>query len=261
MKKERIVVEERMNDILEILRKNPEKNVADLSLMLNVSKVTIRRDLQYLEDHKKVSRFYGGAKVLEAAKSEGLMEAEEIKLYRDLIARYAASLVEDGDSIFVNTSSNALQMLDYVKCKNVTVVTNNGGVIGKDYQNGLNIFLSGGEVRYPKNALVGDFAIRNLQTIFPKKAFVGCSGISALSGLTTEIMGEVEINALMLKNATKAVYVLADHTKIGKNSSFTTATIEKVGHLITDEKAPENLLDELRQAGVEIHLVGKNDLK
>ena len=261
MKKERIVVEERRNNIMEILRKSPEKNVEDLSLILNVSKVTIRRDLQYLEDHKKVVRFYGGAKVVETAKSEALTEVEELKLYRDLIARYAASLVEDGDSIFVNTSSNALKMLDYVQCKNVTVVTNNGGVIGKDYQSGLNIFLSGGEVRYPKNALVGDFAIRNLQTIFPKKAFVGCSGISAVSGLTTEIVGEVEINALMLRNATKAVYVLADHTKIGKNSSFTTAMIEEVGHLITDEKAPEDLLDELRQAGVEIHLVSKDDLK
>ena len=129
-----------------------------------------------------------------------------------------------------------------------------------DYNAGISIILTGGEIRYPKEALMGDFAIRNVQQVFPKKAFIGCSGFSPLSGMTTEIAGEVKINELMIQNA-KDVYVLADHTKIGKNSSFTSSPIEGIGHLITDEKAPETVLDEIRDAGVKVYQVRKGDFQ
>ena len=119
--------------------------------------------------------------------------------------------------------------------------------------------MTGGEIRHPKDAMIGDFAIRNVQNIFPKKAFIGCSGISPVSGMTTEIAGEVKVNELMIKNATKDVYILADHTKIGKNSSFTSASIKEINHLITDEKAPVEVLNELKNLGVKIHQVHKGD--
>ena len=115
-------------------------------------------------------------------------------MYRKLIARYAAGLVEDGDSLFINTSRNALQMLDYIRCRNVTVITNNGKAIGREYYDGISIILTGGELRHPKDAMVGDFAIRSVQNVFPKKAFMDCSGISMLSGMTTEIAAEVKVN-------------------------------------------------------------------
>ena len=63
----------------------------------------------------------------------------------------------------------------------------------------------------------------------------------------------------MIRNATKDVYVLADHTKIGKNSSFTTSSVQRIGHLITDEKAPEEILKELENLGVKVHQVHKED--
>ena len=62
----------------------------------------------------------------------------------------------------------------------------------------------------------------------------------------------------MIQNA-EEVYVLADHTKIGKKSSFTSSPVQKIGHLITDEKAPRQILDELADAGVKVHLVRKGD--
>lgn len=255
MKRERAYVDGRRNQILEIMKKNPTVRVDELAKKMEVSLITIRRDLQYLEEQKRLVRFYGGA----AAVDEKDAEENEVLIYRKLIAKYAATLVENSDSLFINTSRNALQMLDYVTCRNVTVITNNGKAIGKDYHEGISILLTGGELRYPKNAMVGDFAIRNLQTVFPKKAFMGCSGISPLSGVTTEIAGEVKINELMIRNATKDVYVLADHTKIGKKSSFTTSPIQRIGHLITDEKAPADVLEELRSAGMDIHQVCKGD--
>ena len=255
MKRKRAYVDGRRNEILEIMKENPTVRVDELADRLNVSLITVRRDLQYLEEQKLLLRFYGGASVITPVYSE----EDEIQMYRTLIAKYEAALVEDGDSLFINTSRNALQMLDYVERNNVTVITNNGKAIGKDYYEGISILITGGELRYPKNAMVGDFAVRNLQTVFPKKAFMGCSGISPVSGVTTEISGEVRINELMIRNATKDVYVLADHTKIGKNSSFTTSSVQRIGHLITDEKAPEEILKELENLGVKVHQVHKED--
>lgn len=256
MKRERAYVDNRRNQILDIMKENPKVRVDDLAAKFKVSLITIRRDLQYLEDRKLLIRFYGGASYA----NQKEVEENEIKLYRKLIAKYAATLVEDGDSLFINTSSNALQMLTYVNRQNITVITNNGRAIDLDYQEGISIILTGGELRHPKETMVGDFAVRNLQTVFPKKAFIGCSAISPFSGMTTENAAEVKINEIMIQNA-KNVYILADHTKIGKDSSFTSSPIHGIGHLITDEKAPEDVLNELRAAGVKIHQVHKGDFE
>lgn len=77
--------------------------------------------------------------------------------------------------------------------------------------------------------------------------------------MTTEIVNEVNVNQLMIDHAAQDVYIMADHTKIGRNSSFTSCGIEKVQHLITDELAPEEELEQLRACGVKIHIVRKSD--
>lgn len=255
MKRERAYVDGRRNQIMELLRRNPRVMVDDLAERLGVSVITIRRDLQYLEDEGLLTRFYGGAKVNE----EAAAQIDEVALYRELIARYAAALIEDGDTIFINTSSNALEVIRYTACENVTVITNNGKAINHDRGDGVSVILTGGELRYPKEAMVGDFAVRNLQDIFAKKAFVGCSGISAQTGVTTEIANEVNINQLMIEHAMQDVYILADHTKIGRSSSFTSCGIDRVKHLITDEKAPEEEIELLRAQGVDVHQVRRSD--
>lgn len=254
MKREKAYVDGRRKKVLELLTENPRLRADELAEILDVSVVTIRRDLRVLEEEKQVKRFYGGAKVTRA-----LPEAQDnITVCRNLIARYAATLVEDGDTIFINTSRNALELISYVQSQNVTVITNNGKAINHDKADGVSIILTGGELRYPKEAMVGDFAVRNLQNIFAKKAFVGCSGISVKTGMTTEIANEVNVNQLMIEHATQEVYILADHTKIGHSSSFISCGIDKVKHLITDEFAPEEELEQMRMQGVQVHQVKRN---
>lgn len=259
MKRERVFVENRRKEILDKIVSTPGIRVEELAELFGVSAITIRRDLQFLEDQNLLTRYYGGA----SPKNQKHLpeEEDEVQMYRDLIARYAATLVEDGDSLFINTSRNALSMVQYITCKNVTVITNNGRAIDCEHPVGVNVFLTGGEVRYPKEALVGEFAERNLSKVYARKAFVGCSGISNECGVTTENANEVYLNELMLTRATKAAYILADHTKIGHNSSFRTCKIERITHLITDEKAPAEILDVFREKGIQVHQVGKEDVK
>ena len=253
MKKDRACVDNRRNRILALMEKNPRVRVDELADILEVSLITIRRDLQYLEDRKLLVRTHGGA-----VASQNPMD--EISLYRKLIAEFAAGFVTDNDTLFINTSSNALKILEHISCSNVTVITNNGKAIHCDHSQEVNVVLTGGELRYPKEAMVGDFALRNLQTIYAKKAFIGCSGISAENGMTTELFNEVSINEMMVSHATQEVYVLADHTKIGKNSSFVSCPIDKIKYLITDEKASAEALDLIREKGVTVYVVSRKDI-
>lgn len=251
MKRERSYVDGRRNKILEIMQQQPEVKVEELAKMFEISAVTVRRDLQYLEDQKKINRFYGGASV----KDEKEEQMDLTSQYRELIAKYASKFIEDGDTLFINTSSTALHLVKYIDKKNVTAITNNGRAIGIDHGDGLSIILTGGELRYPKEAMVGDFAVRNLQTIYAKKSFIGCSGISVETGMTTEIANEVNINELMINNTMGETYILADHTKIGKNSSFISCSLEKIDNLITDELVPEEVLEQFREKNVKVHIV------
>ncbi|OYO67741.1 hypothetical protein CG709_17435 [Lachnotalea glycerini] len=152
-----------------------------------------------------------------------------------------------------------MRVLPFVACCCVSAVSGCGKVVNREYSPGMNVILTGGELRYPKDAMVGDYAIRNLQTVFAKKAFVGCSGITPDAGMMTEIASEVSVNELMVNHSTEAVYVMADHTKIGKRSSFTSCAIEKVNYLITDELAPEEVLEEFKSKGVKVHQVHKGE--
>lgn len=255
MKRERSYVDGRRNKILEIMQEKPEVKVEELAKMFDVSPVTVRRDLQYLEDKQKLTRFYGGASVKDPEELEKDLTTE----YRELIAKYAARFIEDGDTLFINTSSTALHLVKYIDKKNVTAITNNGRALSMEHADGLSIILTGGELRYPKEAMVGDFAIRNLQAIYAKKSFVGCSGISVECGMTTEIANEVNINELMINNTVGETYILADHTKIGNNSSFISCSLDKIDNLITDELVPEEVLDQFREKNVKIHIVRKEE--
>lgn len=250
MKRCKDLVEGRRRKILDLLQENVRVSVEELSEILEVSPVTIRRDLQVLEDQNWIERFHGGAIVLEETNTEQV----RLERQRQRIARYAAALIRDNNSVFINSSMTALGVLDYIDRKNVTVITNNGKVITKNYPGSVNVIMTGGEIRQPKYAMVGDYAVQSIRNVFSDKAFLGCSGFHSHVGMTTKIAAEVRINRLMVNNTRQNVYVLADHTKIGKVSTFTSVAPDLIGNLITDNETPESLLAEIRNAGVTVHI-------
>ncbi len=258
MKRDRAIVDKRRKGILKTLLQDSNTNVEELAVKFEVSPITIRRDLQYLEDNNMVVRYYGGAKPTDYANQ--ITDSNNVQIYRDLIAKYAASLVEDGDIIFINTSETALGMINFIESKNVTVITNNGKILSQNIPSNINVLLTGGEIRIPKEALVGEFAERNIMNVNAKKAFLGCSGISNDGGVTTENANEVKLNELMLKQASKENYILADHTKIGYNSSFKTSTTDLITNLITDERADAKELKKLNDTGINIVQVKRKNI-
>ncbi len=250
MKNERTIVENRRNKIYDCLLKFEVVRVDKLAELLNVSALTIRRDLDYFEEKKIIERFYGGAALIKD--NARLPAAFNISLSKHAIAKKAAELVENEDTIFINTSSTALLMLKYIKNKRVTVITNNGKAMFSECDPLVSVVLTGGELRFPKESMVGEFALNNLNLVTANKSFLGVNGISAQGGVTTAIMQEAPVNEAMLDRVTGLKIILADSSKVGKDSNFHSASIDNITTLITDTRANKEQLEKIAMAEVDI---------
>lgn len=250
MKVDYAIVQKRRDNIMVLIQKLGDIRVEELSLEFNVSEITIRRDLQYWEDRGAIVRYHGGAKLV-----QNMIDTDKTYLtnnrYKHAIANYAAQFVEEGDTIFINTSSTALLVIQYILHKRVTIITNNAKALLMKHDPLVSIFLTGGELRFPKEAMVGEFALNNLNRVSANKCFIGCSGITIEDGITTAIQNEVSINETMISRTKGPVFVLADYTKVGTTHSFTSGNIHQINYLITDINTPLEDIDNFRELGIE----------
>ena len=254
MRSSRSIIETRRNKVLKNLNDNRIVNVQSIAKEMGVSPLTIRRDLQVLEKAEGIRRFYGGASLRKTEKEEGNIFSSEFTLNKLAIAKYAATLVEDGDTIFINTSSTAAAMIPFIKARYVTIITNNARALGTEIPNDINLIFTGGEMRFPKEAMVGDFAVNNIRTVTAGKCFLGCNGINAKEGVTTAVMQEASINHLMLTRVMGPRYILADKSKIGRKLNFIYGPMKEVTMLITDTEAEISLVKELKKY-ISVHQV------
>ena len=258
MKKTKTIVEARRDRIFTLLQEAESVKVDELAAELQVSPLTIRRDLDFFEQKLLIERFYGGAMLLnKKVTSQGT--SMSYSLNKHAIAKKAAEFIENGDTIFMNTSSTALLILKYLTDKRVMVITNNGKAIFTDKDPNISIVLSGGELREPKESMVGEFAINNLSKVTASKSFLGCTGITAETGITTAVLQEVAINELMLSRCTGARIIMADCSKIGHDHSFVSGSIDKVTYLITDTMADPAAIENIKSTGV--HVIQVEPLK
>ena len=253
MKVDYLTVQKRRDDILLIIQKMGKVDMITLENEFKVSPVTIRRDLQYWEDQGAIVRYYGGAKLVQHMINNDNTSLTNER-YKHGIAKYAANLVEDDDTIFINTSSTALLIVQYITGKRCTIITNNAKAIFVKHDPLIQIALTGGELRFPKESLVGDIAISALNKIVATKCFLGCGGLNATNGMSTAIMSEVAINEKMLQRTSGEKIILCDYTKLGLTHSFISAPIESIDHIITDISASEVELEDIRQKNPKIKI-------
>lgn len=259
MKRDYESVERRRSQILKMIREKDSMKVEELAEIFQMSAMSVRRDLQFLEDRNLITRFYGGAKANAALQCKS--KEEELMLYRKLLGRYAASKVASGDTIFINGSSCALGLLDYLSATNVRVITNNGYAVTKACPKNVTITLTGGELR--EHIMVGDSVMRHLLNETANKTFIGCAGVTANGEFSYNIPMEIGINEAMISRTTDELYILADHSKLDNTQfhhQYGTCTYERQVTLITDEKANPFVVESLRNMGMEVYQVGLNDV-
>ncbi|MCC8139846.1 MAG: DeoR/GlpR family DNA-binding transcription regulator [Lachnospiraceae bacterium] len=256
MKNNRKAVEDRHRKILDMIRANGEVKVEELVREFGVSAMTARRDLQYMEQERLLTRTHGGALSLERA-SALLSQNEKVALCRDRISEYASGLVNDGDRIFINGSLTALNLLKYLEGKRVSVFTNNCRAIGEQYPEHVTVRFTGGDLR--NHVMVGDYVMRNLLNMTADKTFLGCAAVYDDGEFRYDIPTEIGINESMIAHTKQEIYILADHTKIRNREAQTniygSCSYDRPCTLITDDNASVGVVEQLRRRGIQVIVV------
>ena len=256
MKNNREAVEGRHLSILNMIQERGEVKVEEIAESYAVSLMTARRDLKYLEEEKLIIRTHGGAISLSKAQMQ-LTESERVCLCRDSISEYAARFIEDGERIFINGSCTALNALKYLEGKKVSVYTNNCHAFNADFPEGVTIHFTGGEVH--GSVMAGEYVMKNILAMTADKTFIGCAAVYEDGEFCYDIPTEIGINEAMIARTVKEIYVLADHTKIKKRESKTSAygSCSYAGNctLVTDSNANPVILDQIRKSGLKVIVV------
>ena len=251
-------IAKRYSLILERLNKDGYVKVQELSKLLGVSEVTIRKDLKYLESRKMLHRNHGSASSLVSLTVERHIDEKE-KLQQEekiRIAKEAATLLEPNDKIIIASGTTLLTFATHIKVSfPITVITSALKVSLCLYSDpNIEVIQLGGVLRKTAASVVGHFAENILENIAATKLFIGVDGIDLDYGLTTSNTNEGYINQQMIKVAQKIV-VLTDSTKFGQRGFSKICDFNKVHQIITDIHAPDSYVEALRERGIEVTLV------
>ncbi|MEV5987928.1 DeoR/GlpR family DNA-binding transcription regulator [Streptomyces sp. NPDC052051] len=257
-----LLAEQRRALILDEVRRRGGVRVNELTRKLNVSDMTIRRDLDALARQGMLAKVHGGAvPVVEASTHEPGFEAKsglELTAKED-IARAAAELVAPGRAIALSGGTTTFALAQHLlDVPDLTVVTNSVRVADVFHsaqrtsgqrQGVATVVLTGG-VRTPSDSLVGPVADQAIASLHFDVLFLGVHGISVEAGLSTPNLAEAETNRRLVQSARRVV-VVADHTKWGTVGLSSFAALEQVDTLVTDAGLPAEaraeVSDHLRQ--------------
>lgn len=240
---------ERQRMILSHLGKNGNVSVIDLCNMFNVSEMTIRRDLTSLQSQGLLKRTYGGAIPTEPAFFE-ISQRAKLSMFieeKKQIGVYCADLVKDGDVVFLDSGTTTLQIAKALKGRPITVLTNDLNIASELLDcHTVTMFIVGGELNRENNNLLGSKAIGFFDDIRGDVLFLAVEGVDENAGFTVPDLDEVPIKRRMMGSVDK-VYVVSDHSKLGRNSMGIIAPIDGVTALITDSGASEDILRPLQE--------------
>ncbi len=244
---DKMIPAERHKKIIELLKLKSAVKAADLSELFDVAPLTIRRDLDLLERKGVLERSHGGAVLRQSMRDEPSFYQKDNSLTDEKIelAKAVVELIEDGDTIFINSGSTNRQVLEQLASgeKKVRIITNNTWAVEIFRNSDIELLILGGVYRSSARSLAGSFTSDALRKVFANKAVIGVDGVSLKHGLTTPAEPEAEVARLMIEQTSGDVIIAADHSKIGVVSNFLISTIDKVSCIVTDRKA-ETLIDD-----------------
>lgn len=253
-----LLAHERQAVILDRVRELGTVRVGDLVREFSVSDMTIRRDLEYLDERGLLVKVHGGATSSPLAQFEPgfVAKASQQQAEKAAIAAEAARLVEPGMAIALSagTTTHALAVR-IAEIAGITVVTNSiqvADVLERSGRHDQTVILTGG-IRTPSEALVGPFAVAQLRSVHLDVTFMGVHGMDAKAGFTCPNILEAETDIALI-SAGRRLVVLADHTKWGVLGIATIARLEQADTLICDTGLPPSARSVLAEAVGELVL-------
>ena len=220
--------EERFNIILQELKVKGIVSVTDLVKLLEASESTVRRDLNTLDSEGLLKKIHGGAVAIGESTSKydykvNVRQSLNVN-EKCIIAEHAATLIEDGDVIYLDAGTTTELIIDFIRANNITVVTNGIVHAKKLLEKGFKTFIVGGEVKAVTEAIIGSTTVEELKKYNFSKGFFGVNGVSNQNGYTTPDVNEASVKAQAMKMCRES-YVLADQSKLEKVSFITFGAI------------------------------------
>lgn len=249
---------QRQDVIQTLLRRRRFATVRELASAVGVSEMTVRRDLHTLQSDGHVQRVYGGAHAASAGPgsttvpeqrvSERMAESREAKT---AIARTAAALVLDGDTVGLDGSTTAVHLARRLRGRAITVVTNNLSVVDELAGGAASVFVPGGMLRETTRTLVGEATVAALGPLNADIVFFSCTGLHAAAGISDSNAEEVAVKRALLRLAGRRV-ALVDGSKFGRLSLLKLIDLDDVESLITEALPGADLLRALDASGTHI---------
>ena len=250
--------EERRQEILRRIEASGRASVTDLSRQLGVSGVTIRTDLQALAEQNLIVRTHGGAIPAGGGQYDLALARRRQQQAREKlrIGRACAAMINDGEAIFLDSSSTTLTVVPHLKTyRYLTVVTNSLAVAQELREaDGVRVVLTGGTLRRETDSLLGTEGLDLLRRFNLRTGIFGAHGISLPEGLTDVSIEEAEVKQVLVGMCRQVIAAL-DGTKWGRVGLASFARPDEIDLVITDAQAPADLIEQVQAAGVEVEVV------
>lgn len=247
--------EERHEIIMAELIKRESIGVADLAALLEVSVVTIRKDLNELEQENRLYRSHGKAILINPyINNRSVNEKEKLATEEKMtIGHTAASMITKDDSIIIASGTTVHALAHNIKpIHKLTVISASLRVSEiLAAEEAIDIIQLGGTLRHSSSSVVGKYAESILQNFCCSKLFLGVDGIDLDYGITTTDLREAELNREMMKIAQKTI-VLADSSKFRRRGFSKICNIDEIDTIITDRGIPSGIAAHLEEMGIEL---------
>ncbi|MBM6818649.1 DeoR/GlpR transcriptional regulator [Clostridium saudiense] len=219
-----MILVDRWIGISEYLKEKQYASVDELMEKFQLSRSTVRRTLIAMEEKNLLKRVRGGAEIVDNEEESLPTNFRDIfnekKEEKIKIAQKAAELIKDNDVIFIDSGSTCYYMIDNIKAKNITVVTNGILHIQKLMAMGINTYILGGYAKPEKNLIIGEDIVKKISSMNFDKAFLGTMGIDSRSGFTTMMLEDGEVKKAVIKSS-DLCYILADTSKFNVRKFYT----------------------------------------
>lgn len=229
----------RLDQIKEYVFKHESVSLDELVDVFKVSKNTIRRDIKLLVEQGDFKKVYGGVAVNHSILVSFNDRKVRNKSEKRKIAKLASNYVQDGDIIFIDSGTTTFEMFDFIKEKNITIVTNHVDFIveAMPFDN-LNVFSTGGMLERKTKSFISYKGLDIFKTYNINKAFMASTGISISNGVTNSSPLESEIKSSAVKKCPQ-VYLLVDYQKFDHYALTTYCELADIDYLITDKMPNE----------------------
>lgn len=217
--------DERLSKILKLVNERGNVTTSEVSDGFNISLATARRDINELDSLNKLVKVFGGASSIKNAQYITTEDNMDVKSNinieeKKLIGKYAASLIENNDFIYLDAGTGVESIIPYIEAKNTIYMTNSITTAKKLSDLSKKVFIPPGEFKSKTDALVGSTTCDYLEKYNFTLGFFGTNGIHENIGFTTPDINEAMVKTKAISRCKKA-YILADSSKFGKISQVT----------------------------------------